>query len=48
MSIKEAQTGGDGEEWAQLSAATVFMILPVLFCAAFAQRLLQRISFWKA
>ena len=47
MSIKEAQTGGDGEEWAQLSAATVFMIVPVLACAALAQRFLGRMILWK-
>jgi multiple sugar transport system permease protein len=47
MSIKEAQTGGDGEEWAQLSAAAVFMIVPVLVCAAFAQRFLGRMALWK-
>jgi multiple sugar transport system permease protein len=47
MSIKEAQTGGDGEEWAQLSAATIFMVAPVLACSGFAQRILGRMALWK-
>jgi multiple sugar transport system permease protein len=47
MSIKEAQTGGDGEEWAQLSAATIFMVAPVLACSGFAQRILGRMALWR-
>ena len=46
MSIKEAQTGGEGEEWAQLSAATIFMIVPVLACTFLAQRFLGRMVLW--
>ncbi len=45
MSIKEAQTGGDGDEWSQLSAAMIFMIAPLLACTAFAQRVLGRMAF---
>jgi multiple sugar transport system permease protein len=47
MSIKEAQTGGDGDEWSQLSAAIIFMIAPLLACAAFAQRVLGRMALRK-
>jgi multiple sugar transport system permease protein len=46
MSIKEAQVGGEAEEWAHLSAATVFMVLPILACTAFAQRFLGRMALW--
>ena len=46
MSIKEAQVGGDGQEWPQLSAAIIFMIAPVLICAGFAQRYLGRLTSW--
>ena len=42
MSIKEAQTGGDGDEWSQLSAAIIFMIVPLLACTGLAQRYLGR------
>ena len=44
MSIKEAQTGGDGDEWSQLSAAIIFMITPLLACTAFTQRVLGRMA----
>lgn len=44
MSIKEAQVGGDGDEWPQLSAAMIFMIVPLLACTAFAQRVLGRMA----
>jgi multiple sugar transport system permease protein len=44
MSIKEAQVGGDGDEWPQLSAAIIFMIVPLLACTAFAQRVLSRMA----
>lgn len=44
MSIKEAQVGGDGDEWPQLSAAIIFMIVPLLGCTAFAQRVLGRMA----
>jgi len=46
MSIKEAQVGGDGQEWAQLSAAIIFMVVPVLACIALAQRFLRRTILW--
>ena len=42
MLIKEAQAGGDTEEWPQLSAAIIFMIAPLLACTAFALRVLGR------
>jgi multiple sugar transport system permease protein len=46
MSIKEAQTGGEGQDWAHLSAATIFMVTPVLACTALAQRFLGRMALW--
>lgn len=46
MSMKEAQVGGEAEEWARLSAATVLMVVPVLACAAVAQRFLGRMALW--
>jgi multiple sugar transport system permease protein len=42
MSIKEAQVGGDNDEWPQLSAAIIFMIVPLLTCTGLAQRFLGR------
>lgn len=42
MSIKEAQVGGDNDEWPQLSAAIIFMIVPLLACTGLAQRFLGR------
>jgi multiple sugar transport system permease protein len=42
MSIKEAQAGGDGLEWARLSAAITLMIIPLLICSAFVQRFMGR------
>lgn len=42
MSIKEAAVGGDGDEWPQLSAAIIFMIVPLLACTSLAQRFLSR------
>lgn len=44
MSIKEAQVGGEGDEWPQLSAAIFFMVAPLLACTALAQRVLSRIA----
>jgi multiple sugar transport system permease protein len=44
MSIKEAQVGGEGDEWPQLSAAIIFMIMPLLACTGLAQRVLSRIA----
>jgi multiple sugar transport system permease protein len=42
LSMKEAQVGGEAEEWAHMAAATVFMILPVLLAALLSQRMLSR------
>lgn len=42
LSMKEAQVGGDAEEWAQLSAAMMLMVAPLLCFAAIAQRYLAR------
>jgi len=42
LSMKEAQAGGQAEEWAHLSAATIVMVFPALIFAAIAQRLLAR------
>ena len=47
LSMKEAQVGGEAEEWAQLSAAAVLMILPLLACTVFAQRFLGRMALWR-
>jgi len=44
MSIKEAQVGGDGDEWPQLSAAMIFMIVPLLAGTALVQRVLGRMA----
>jgi multiple sugar transport system permease protein len=41
LSMKEAQVGGEAEEWAHMAAATVFMILPVLLAALLSQRMLS-------
>ena len=46
MSIKEAAAGGDPEEWPQLSAAIVFMVVPLLACTAVALRVLGRTALW--
>ncbi len=47
MSIKEAQVGGDGDEWPQLSAAIIFMIAPLLAFTAFSQGVLSRMALRK-
>jgi multiple sugar transport system permease protein len=44
MSIKEAQTGSEAEEWANFSAATVLMAAPLLVVTGFVQRVLARTS----
>jgi multiple sugar transport system permease protein len=44
MSIKEAQVGGDGQEWAQFSAATMLMVVPLLACSTVVQRALGRLG----
>ena len=48
MSIKEAQTGSEAEEWAHLSAAAVFMALPLLALTGFAQRALTARGLWRS
>jgi ABC-type glycerol-3-phosphate transport system permease component len=47
MSVKEAQVGGEQDEWLHLSAATVIMVLPLLACTGFAQHFLGRLASWK-
>ncbi len=46
MSMKEAQAGGEAEEWARLSATTILMVAPLLACTAVAQRVLSRTALW--
>ena len=46
MSMKEAQTGSEAEEWAHLSAAAVVMIAPLLAFTALIQRFLGRTNLW--
>ena len=41
LSIKEAQVGGEAEEWAHLSAATVLMVAPLLVFSGVAMRMLS-------
>jgi multiple sugar transport system permease protein len=40
LSMKEAQIGGEPEEWAHLSAATVLMVTPLLLFSTYAMRVL--------
>lgn len=47
LSMKEAAVGGGAEEWAQLSAATVLMVLPLIVCTTFALRALASIGSWR-
>jgi multiple sugar transport system permease protein len=42
LSIKEAQVGGEPEEWAHLSAATVLMVTPLLLFSSVAMRMLSQ------
>ncbi len=42
MSIKEAQVGSEAEEWANFSAATMLMVVPVLGFAGLVHRVLGR------
>ncbi len=44
LSMKEAQIGGEPEEWAHLSAATVLMVAPLLVFSGMAMRTLSRRS----
>jgi multiple sugar transport system permease protein len=47
LSIKEAQVGGEPEEWAHLSAATVLMVTPLLLFSGVAMRMLSSRSIAK-
>jgi multiple sugar transport system permease protein len=47
MSIKEAQVGGDGDEWPQFSAATMIAVIPLLAVTGFAQTALSRVAGWR-
>jgi multiple sugar transport system permease protein len=47
LSMKEAQIGGEAEEWAHMAAATVFMMLPVLAIALFGHRFLSKLNFFR-
>ena len=42
MSMKEAQIAGEAEEWAQFSAATLVMVVPLLLGAGLAQKFLTQ------
>ena len=42
MSMKEAQVGGEAEEWARFSAAAILMAVPLLATTAVVQRALAR------
>jgi multiple sugar transport system permease protein len=44
MSIKEGQVGDEGDAWSQLSAAIIFMVMPLLACTALVQRVLGRMA----
>jgi multiple sugar transport system permease protein len=44
LSMKEAQIGGEAEEWANLSAATVLMVAPLLAFTAFVRNALSRMA----
>jgi multiple sugar transport system permease protein len=47
LSMKEAQVGGDIEEWSRLSAAIVLMVTPLLIGTVFVQRVLSQIGVWR-
>lgn len=47
LSMKEAQVGGEAEEWAHMSAATVFMLLPVVAAATTLQRFLSQLPLFR-
>lgn len=47
LSLKEAQIGGEPEEWAHLSAAAVLMVAPLLIFAGVVQKVLSRRSIGK-
>ena len=44
MSIKEGAVGDESDAWSQLSAAIIFMVIPLLACTALAQRVLGRMA----
>jgi multiple sugar transport system permease protein len=44
LSIKEAQVGGDGEEWPRFSAVAMLMLLPVLASTAYVQKYIGRLA----
>jgi multiple sugar transport system permease protein len=43
LSVKEAQVGGDAEEWPQFSAVLMLMLVPVLASTAYVQKYLGRL-----
>jgi ABC-type glycerol-3-phosphate transport system permease component len=43
LSIKEAQVGGDAEEWPRFSAVALLMALPVFASTMFVQKYLGRL-----
>ena len=47
MSLKEAQVGGEATEIAQLSAAAVVMVVPMLAVTGLAQKFLGRLTVWQ-
>ncbi len=47
LSMKEAQAGGEAEEWGRLSAATVLMTVPLIALTGTVQRLLARQELWR-
>jgi multiple sugar transport system permease protein len=46
MSIKEGQVGDEGNAWSHLSAAIIFMIMPLLACTGLVQRFFSRTTLW--
>lgn len=44
MSMREAQVAGEAEEWANLSAAAMVMVFPMVICGAMAFRVLGRMA----
>ena len=47
MSYREAQTSSSTEEWANFSAAAIFIVLPMIAFAGIALRVLGRRTAWK-
>jgi len=48
MSIKEAQIGSEAEEWANFSAATILMALPLVSVSGLVQKVLSRATLWRS